>query len=326
MRDIKDNLLAESEGPFHLVAQLERRRPEAGPLGTATPPQKEPVRFRTALKSESANLCRGPTATEAITGEPAELMVSGPALVGPYGVLPESYTADALTAAAQGHDAAAAFLDLFQHRILSLHYRAWAKYRPGVRSQEEDRYRTVLRALTGMERDGTALELAWLFAALPRSAEGLEAILSDFLGVPCRVGPLRGRWGRLRPEDTTALAGPLTPLGQNACLGQSCVLGDRVWEADGEAEVHLGPLFPEAYEKFLPGQPLFTELVKLLRLYGGPWSRVRATLIWDGPEPGLRLGVGHLAAGTPRLGETTWLAGGPPGPRPGVVLTVEADV
>ena len=59
-------------------------------------------------------------------------------LYGPSSPLPNHYTEDVLWASAD-EDAARSFLDLFNHRLISLVFRAWEKYRQPFRFAQSGR-------------------------------------------------------------------------------------------------------------------------------------------------------------------------------------------
>lgn len=80
-------------------------------------------------------------------------------LFGPNGPLPLHLTELAYERRRQKEDATLVdFLNLFQHRLISLFYRAWAESEPAVSLDrpESDRFRTYVGALLGL-----APESAW---------------------------------------------------------------------------------------------------------------------------------------------------------------------
>ena len=100
------------------------------PLGYDAPPDQEVVRFRTTLAAafpatEVVSLIASPDHPEL----PPELVIPFMGLVGPSGVLPDSYTEKLRELALTGEAAAHAFFDLFLHRSVSLYYRGWKKHR-----------------------------------------------------------------------------------------------------------------------------------------------------------------------------------------------------
>lgn len=101
------------------------------PVGRDGPPRAEAVRFGAVAglafpASTIAGLAQVPN-------RPPKLTVAFFGLTGPSGVLPEFYsqmvTAQQRAADNPERKALADWFDLFNHRMLSLFYRAWAKYR-----------------------------------------------------------------------------------------------------------------------------------------------------------------------------------------------------
>ena len=115
------------------VMLLERLTPQAAPLGQGADPAREALRLRGPLlpafaASELSALEPGALGGDARDGQPA-LDVESFGLGGPDGPLPYAYQ-EWLQQRRQDKDhAPAEFLQLFQHRLLALLYRAQRKYR-----------------------------------------------------------------------------------------------------------------------------------------------------------------------------------------------------
>jgi type VI secretion system protein ImpH len=231
-------------------------------------------------------------------------------VLGPNGALPLHLTEVAYERIRQKEDPAIAdFLNLFQHRLISLFYRAWADCEPAVNLDrpESDRFRAYVGALMGVApecaRDADAVhdhaKLARIgrFAAQTRSADGLEAILADYFGVPVEVRQFVGAWLGIPPDLRCRLGDP-----QLAGLGTSATLGSSTWQCQHKFEIVLGPLTREAFANFLPGASGLTELHSLVRLYtNDEWEWQARLLLRDTDIPGIRLGSGS------QLGWTSWL-------------------
>jgi type VI secretion system protein ImpH len=115
-------------GFFQAVRLLERLFPAKGPVGRDLPPDQEAVRFHAHLSmvfppSEVFDLSLD------AQGETAHMTVAFLGLTGPSGALPRHYTELLLERVRQKDYALRDFFDLFNHRLLSLFYRAWEKNR-----------------------------------------------------------------------------------------------------------------------------------------------------------------------------------------------------
>ena len=85
--------------------------------------------FPAGSLSNIAFEARDGAATEHDAKVPAQMTVAFMGLTGPSGVLPESYL-DVMLSRIRNRDYALRdFFDLFNHRTISLFYRAWEKYR-----------------------------------------------------------------------------------------------------------------------------------------------------------------------------------------------------
>jgi len=343
---------------FQAVRLLEKLEPERRPVGQAGPPRDEVVRFRAHL-----SLVFPPSAIFDLA--PATSKVPAPAmtvtfmgLTGPSGVLPRHYTEllmrlDRDTRGPERY-AFRAWLDLFNHRLISLFYRAWEKYRfhlpyehgeyagdnPDPFTQAlfsfvglgtpmlRERMRVqvpVHRALVppqgweGQKRlpgrdlgridDLAVLYYGGLLAQRRRPAVVLEAILTDYFGLPVQVQQFRGRWLLLEPANQTEVGGA------NCELGANIVAGERVWDVQSKLRLRLGPLRRVQFDALLPDRspvPLrkaFFLLSQLVRFYLGPEFDFDVQLVLCRDDiPECQFGGEGLGA---RLGWNTWMVSEP---------------
>ena len=249
-------------------------------------------------------------------------------LSGPVGVLPEGYL-DLLLQRSREHDHALRdFLDLFNHRTISLFYRAWEKYRFPVGFERArrtaghtDLFSASLECLvgigTGQQKqrlpfaDDALLRYAGHFAHFPRSAVVLETLLADYLQIPVKIEQLVGRWLPLKIEERTQLPSPECPGGRFNQLGFDLVIGTRVWDVQSSFRICLGPLAQRQFAQLLPGGAQLRRLCALAGLYAGPELDFEVQLMLPAAEvPMCRLGGG--AGSLSRLGWSTWLCSAAP--------------
>jgi type VI secretion system protein ImpH len=255
---------------------------------------------------------------------PAEMTVAFLGLAGPCGVLPPHYTTLLLRRLRRRDTALRDFLDLFHHRLTSLFYRAWEKYRLpfaherhrlDARPGEEDLPTRALYSLVGLGTAGLRgrrqvpdqafLYYAGLFSHWPRSAEALEALLGDYLEMPVRVLQLQGQWLSLEREDRARLPGPACPQGRNNRVAVNLVIGDRVWEVQSKFRIRVGPLTAKQFRRLIPSADGLLPLCQLARSYAGPEFDfdVQAVLL-PREVPWCRLGGDGEGA---YLGWNTWV-------------------
>ncbi len=217
------------------------------------------------------------------------------------------------------------FLDLFNHRVTSLFYRAWQKYRlPFVYEQlrwssdegADDLVTQCLYCLLGLGTGGlrgrlsfddeTFLFYAGHFAHHPRSAQALERILADYFELPVAVRQFQGQWLYLSEEDQSSLPCPRWPQGLNTQLSRSVVIGQRVWDVEGKFRVQVGPLGYLAFRRLMPFGDVLRPLSQMIRTYVGPQFDFDVQVVLKAAEvPCCRLG----GEGTDpsRLGWNTWI-------------------
>jgi len=139
---------------FQALRLLERFRPEKKPVGQFTHPETEVARFRAhpSLAFPASQIQEAEWPEDG----PVELTVNFMGLIGPEGVLPNPYTSLIIERQREGDNTLRDFLDIFNHRMISLFYRAWRKYRFDVASErnERDRFSRQLLSLLGLGTDG----------------------------------------------------------------------------------------------------------------------------------------------------------------------------
>ena len=297
---------------FQAVRLLERISPARHPVGRYGEPATEVARFRTRVSlafppSQIHQLSDG-NEDEA---QPAQMMVAFMGLTGPAGVLPHHYTELLVERTRYKDTAAWDFFDLFNHRMVSLFYRAWEKYRfPVAYERGEDRFTEFLFDIVGMGTAGLRnrqsfpdeilLFYGGLFAERPHSASAMEAILGDYFGVTARVEQFSGQWLKLDEESLTRLGAANTELGVTA------VAGTQVWDAQSKFQLQFGPLTFAEFANFLPTGSAFKPASELTRLLAGLEFDFDVRLTLKAEEvPGCVLTT--RAKRRPMLGWTSWL-------------------
>jgi type VI secretion system protein ImpH len=284
-------------------------------VGRIAKPDEEPVRFKARQGLEFA-----PSSLHSVSAEsdPPRMSVAFLGLTGVQGVLPHHYTEHILVRAQAKDFAMAEFFDLFNHRIISLFYRAWEKHRFPVRFQlasakaELDEFSQYLFDWIGMGtsrlrgrmsfRDDALLRYGGLLGQRPACAAALEAILHDYFDVPVKIEEFVGAWHQLTEEDQCEL-GDQASRNQ---LGDGAVAGDAIWDPQGRFRIRLGPLKLVTFLAFLPDGRAVEVLRDLVRFYVGPVLQFDLQLVLKAQEvPWSRLGDESPAG--PRIGWCSWL-------------------
>jgi type VI secretion system protein ImpH len=252
-------------------------------------------------------------------------------LFGPQGALPTHLTELARERLRNhGDPSLARFADLFHHRLLSAFYKAWRQAQPAACHDrpESDRFAMYLDSLTGTLPGDSVPALAKRYFAghlvgRTRPAGGLEAILSEYFGLPVDLQPFHARWMYL-PADQRSVLGARNGVHGAAgnVLGHSLVLGSRVWDAQHHFLLRIGPMSMAQYVRMLPAASGARQLRDWVRLYTDRQFGWRARLVLRREDvPPLQLGRSC------RLGWTSWLAPSPSATAvDGYVLDGEAPV
>lgn len=291
-----------SDIPFlELCLWLEKVFPQPGGLGSTVSPNRETVRFRAnpSLSFPAEEIAAIGLPPE--PGGPVTVTANMFGLHGPSSPLPPALTERVILAEDSG--ALRDFLDLFNHRLLSLLFLIWKHYRHGHRYQPGalDAISRAVAALFGMETDNrrTArpllLPYAGLLALSSRSASVMSSIVSDRLGVPCAVDEFVQREIRI-PADALWSLGTAT-----SALGRDSVAGETMGDIAGRFRVRLGPLDAARCDRLLPDGKDYQSLVEIISLI------LRDPLEWDVTfvlQPGE---ARPLILGQTRLGWTGWL-------------------
>ena len=134
------------------------------------------------------------------------------------------------------------------------------------------------------------------------SAEGVEAVLCSYFGVPVKLERWVGHWMALP-------AGELTQLGRgesSRSIGLGAMLGSRAWDRQHRVRLHLGPLTLAQYRHFLPIGSARPVLQRWMQQMLGDELFWDAELVLEKDEvPATRLG--QQRGNAPRLGWVSWL-------------------
>lgn len=293
------------------IRLLEALAPGAEPLGEGVNASAEAVRFRSNVSQSFPASEIQDLATS--QDSPPELTANVLGLAGAHGPLPPPYTELLLERISRGDLGMRDFLDIFNHRLLSLMYRMRTVHRVWLTNQRPDETSVgeFLYALIGLSSpasrnrmhvpDRAMLFYAGLLSSRPRSAIGLQQILSDYFRVKIDVRQFLGGWRFLQRDEWTSVG----TTGRNNRLGQNVVLGFRMWDQQTRFGIHIGPLSVYEFMQFLPSGSAFPKLQDMVRFYAG-----------EGQEVRVRLGLKEhqmppSALGKSRLGWTSWLKPSP---------------
>jgi len=296
------------------------------PLGRFSRPSDEAMRFAVPDSLAFPGATIQAIGWNFAEGRPV-VRVNFMGLTGPSGMLPDVYTERLqridLGPRHENRHALRDWLDNFNHRLISLFFDAWAKYRFPVAIErqriESERgrkrattVRVALSAVAGLDpqhreqaidRD-ELLGLAGMFAQRPMTVCNLQAALQRSLGVPIRIRQFQPEWLVVEPDSQTSLGIA------NGILGRDALVGERIWSRAQKILIEVGPLSSEDFPRFLPptGEnpgDAYRKLAELVRLAIGPSTEfdIRPMLKVEGPLD-VRLSAADEAN---RLGIDSWM-------------------
>ena len=307
---------------FQAVALLQRLRDKMRPVGEFSSPEDEAVRFR-------VNQRMGFPASEIqkldVKGDtPAEMTVNFMGMTGPMGVLPYTYNELILERARAKDYSLASFLDIFNHRAISMFYRAWQKFRFPVNyaAGGRDLFSQYLLDLVGLGTTGlrdrqeiedeALLHYVSLVAMQARSAEALQQLLADYFEVPVEIQQFTGAWYGLDRSTQCMMKDSESPSTQ---VGSGAVVGDAVWDRQGRVRIRIGPLNMERYNDFLPKGTAYAAIRSITRFFSNQCLDFEVQLVLDRSQvPDIQLDLDSKSPA--RLGWVSWAKTAPLGVDP----------
>lgn len=297
---------------FQAVRLLARMNPERQVVGRFTNPRDEVLRF--SAHPKLAFPASEIQALEQPESGPAQMHVNFMGLTGPLGVLPQAYSELILERLRNKDATLRDFLDLFNHRMISLFYQAWEKYQFFVPYErgERDRFSHHILSLLGLDTPGlqdrqdvpddSLLFYSGLMGVHARSAIGLEQLLSDYFDAEVAVEQFVGAWYPVDPDSQCSFSDSGSFSEQ---LGLGVVVGDQIWDQQSRIRIRMGPLPMAQYMDFLPGGLAHRRIKALTKFYaGGEYDVVVQLVLRRENVPRCELGE---AESGPQLGWTSWV-------------------
>jgi type VI secretion system protein ImpH len=186
-------------------------------------------------------------------------------IAGIQGPLPTPYTEWIIDQLNKRDTAFADFLDIFNHRFISIKTKILKCYTPTL-SKKQPHLTTLGRtvaSLTGLEnyKSDNSIRRIVKYAGLmwgnSHSAAGFKAMVSDYFGVRTAIRLLEERWFNIEPEDRTY-------IGQQNCeLGINATVGRRVRNSNTMFRLTLGSMNGFMFRQFLKNGKAYKELLNI---------------------------------------------------------------
>jgi type VI secretion system protein ImpH len=296
---------------FVAVRMLEAAYPNKPRIGHSIKASDDPVRFcqKPSLRFEPSSVIEYRHQT---ADAPPRLFTAFLGLLGVNGPMPLHITEYVRDREIHHQDfTLSRAMDMYNHRLISLFYRAWRVNQQAVSFDrpENDRWSVYVASLIGigmanlLDRDAVPdlakLHYSGRLACHTKHAEGLRAILEDFFGVKTEIEQFIGQW-LLLPKESQCRLGETRLTG---IVGQTVIVGSRIWECQQKFRIRMGPMSFKDYQRLLPSGNSLQRLKDWVRNYIGDELGFEVQLVLKSNEvPQLRPGkVGQL-------GWSTWLS------------------
>jgi type VI secretion system protein ImpH len=254
------------------VRLFQKLLPNGEVIGTTLNPSEDPISFsgRYTYSLPSSDIYR-----VYVTDNKPVMEVNFWNIAGPHGALPNPLSEKVVERIREGDFALKEFIDIFNHRLLSVYYCVAQKYSFVLSPKSSIQTTTghMLCAIGGIDPNQdkylslptkNLAQYAGIVWQRPRSAAGLEQILSDYFQVPIYIEQFVGAWTDINRRQRSFIG---KRRGRNHKLGRTTFLGKRFWQSGHHFIVHVGPLTAEQFHQFIPTGPAYVEMCDMIKFY-----------------------------------------------------------
>lgn len=209
-----------------------------------------------------------------------------------------------------GDGAWASFVNMLQHRVLTMFYRSWMNAQSVLSFENKgankfSRYIASLAGFAVLDKElpnqyveyFSKLYFAGYSLQRNRSANNFQDLLSQYFSLPIRIEENIGQWFTLPKEEQTCLGSK-----KHYTLGDGLIMGNKVYDVQTKFRITIGPLALEEFESFFKEGFNSKRLIEWVRFYVGEEHDWDVQLILAKPEiPKFILGDHN------KVGLTTWL-------------------
>jgi len=294
---------------FIIENQLKKRGLDYRHVGYDSNPKQELIKFTATQKFGYPG--NAITKLEEIGFEDGmhkvNMQVSFMGLTGCSGALPQFYSELVMQRLRYKDTTMRDFYDMFNHRLISLYYRAWKKYKPSLNHVNKDRNRDPYTQILGLLSGGYnehQLHFSGLYSRKIRNAFDLKNVLSSYLGCEVSIKQMVGQWHELKEQEQTRLASQALYEGQHARLGVDTMIGNKVWDVSSNIEIHIKSDDSDKAKQLLPKGPLFEIANKITKDYVGNAINFRLVIESNFQN----LGAAKLSKNECQLGANSFLS------------------
>lgn len=257
---------------FYLMRLIENARPNLPKIGYAKGPESEAVRLgqlpylrfpETSIASIEENHTHN--------SEELAVLVYFFGLLGVNGPMPLETTSYVCKRTYHDYDSATRrFLDIINHRLLTLFYRAFSNKELAVSFDRKDsQFEKILMALScSTPRKNSSLphfaikSMETFLSLRNRSADGLRKMLHLFFGHDISLNTFVEGTEVIPKEYRLKLGGI-----KNCTLGVDAQLGTHYLSRTKKFAITVGPMSFDKSLDFMPGHKLIEQLLEIVQLY-----------------------------------------------------------
>jgi type VI secretion system protein ImpH len=261
------------------IRTLENANPGLPRLGKAKRPADENVRFGQVpylhfTATEIAEIFEGGRQA----GVDATVLVYFFGLLGIQGPMPLEFTSYVFRRSRSHYDNTwRRFLDIINHRFLTLFYRAYSSYQQCMNfdRMEDDQISRIIKALSGIppvknikmgtfsERgESIGLSCARYFSFQLKNRYGLLDMLCSIFTYPIDLVELVADRYDIPPSRWAVLG-----MRESSVLGRNIQIGRTMVTIGGNFEIRIGPVSFDQYNNFMMGHAGFDLLTEAVNLY-----------------------------------------------------------
>ena len=208
-------------------------------------------------------------------------------LTGSQGVMPYYLSEIVLSELRKKSSALKDYLDLFNHRTISMFYEAWHKYQlvPNYERSKydstgnDDLFTDALLSIAGIglseQKFRSALpdeqmaRFSGHFGRTICSAESLRSSICGMFNLDTSIKEFQGEWYDLPSDVHCRMPDSEHPLGTNTELGVNTVIGSRCYQAQNKFSVVIKPMNEQEFMQLAPGSRTLEELKSFIKMSVG---------------------------------------------------------
>lgn len=252
----------------HFIRACHARGLDVSKLGEDGAPSQEALKFK-SISSLGFGLDKTKLIDSDADVNRYEYLVSFIGLLGSAGVLPQHYIKLSLERIKHGDFALSEFIGLFEHRLISLYYKAIGKYKLSVQYENSngdgnDHFSRALKSFSGCH-GGNDVQLFYSghYAKSNRPLVNLKSIVSELVGAKVSAQSMVGNWLPIAARDRCQAG----VTGKNHQLGSGVILGKRYWDMQSRIVIAIHDIDMNTFQALQVDRPLYQLLASAVNAY-----------------------------------------------------------